>query len=217
MRAGGPYTLQISFMGFQTRTIEDITILLGEVTNINVVLGEGAVSLEGVTIVGEGSSAFNTVRTGASTNVSNTQINRLPTISRNLTEVSKLSPFSSGNNSFVGRESFATNITIDGANFNNNFGLSSSGMPGVVGDPISMDAIEELQVVVAPFDVRQSNFTGAGINAVTKSGSNTVTGTVYGTKFRLQTNADKPTVSVLVHQSLKTGCLFSLTEKSATN
>ena len=180
MRAGGPYTLQVSFMGFQTQTIEDITVQLGEAVNINFVLGEGATTLTGVTIAGERSTAFNTVRTGATTNVSNTQINRLPTLSRNLTDVSKLSPFSSGSNSFVGRESFATNITIDGANFNNNFGLSGGGMPGVTGDPISMDAIEELQVVVAPFDVRQSNFTGAGINAVTKSGSNTVTGTLYG-------------------------------------
>jgi hypothetical protein len=180
MRVGGPYTVQVSFMGFQTQSAENITLSLGEPFNLNVTLNDGATALEGVTVVGERTSAFNTVRTGAVTNVNNQMMAQKPTISRNFTDIAGLSPYSTGSGSFVGRESFATNITIDGANFNNNFGLSGGGTPGVSGEPISMDAIEEMQVVVAPFDVRQSNFTGAGINAVTKSGSNTVKGTVYG-------------------------------------
>jgi len=178
MRAGGPYRLEVSFMGFQTQTIEDITVLLGEVTNINVTLGDGALALEGVTIVGE--SRFISERTGSAQNISNQEIHRLPTISRNITDVARLSPHSTGGISLGGRDRYMTNVSIDGANFNSNFGLSSMGaMPGVFGDPISMEAIEELQIVIAPFDVRQSNFTAGGINAVTRSGTNQVTASAY--------------------------------------
>ena len=180
MRVGGPYTLKISFMGRQTQTIENITIQLGESQNINASLGEDAVTLEGAVIVGERLSRFNQERTGATTNISNLEIIRKPSLTRNLSDIAALSPYNTGSSSFGGRESFATNFTVDGANFNNNFGLTEGGMPGVAGDPISLEAIEEMQVVVAPYDVRQSNFTGAGINAVTKSGSNIVKGSVYG-------------------------------------
>jgi len=178
MRAGGPYRLEVSFMGFQTQTIEDITVLLGEVTNINVTLGDGALALEGVTIVGE--SRFISERTGSAQNISSREIRPMPTISHNMTDVARLSPHFTGAGSFGGRDRYMTNISIDGANFNNNFGLGALAMPGVFGDPISMEAIEELQIVIAPFDVRQSNFTGGGINAVTRSGSNVVTASVYG-------------------------------------
>jgi hypothetical protein len=131
-------------------------------------------------VVGDRTSSFNKERTGAATNISNQEMNRMPNINRSLIDVTKLSPYSTGGSSFGGREAYMTNVTIDGANFNNNFGLSATSMPGVSGEPVSMDAIEELQVVVAPFDVRQSNFTSAGVNAVTKSGTNMVRGTVYG-------------------------------------
>ncbi|MCL2028600.1 MAG: carboxypeptidase regulatory-like domain-containing protein [Bacteroidales bacterium] len=190
MRVGGPYKVQISFMGYQPQSIENITISLGDPLNLNVTLTDAAMTLEGVTIVGDKVSAFSQERTGAVTNISNLEMTRMPTLSRNLTDVARLSPYSTGSASFVGRESFATNITVDGANFNNNFGLSGGGMPGTSGEPISMDAIEELQVVVAPYDVRQSNFTGAGINAVTKSGTNTVKGSAYG-YFRNQNMGGK--------------------------
>ncbi len=117
----------------------------------------------------------------------------VPSLNRSLADYVKLSPFGTGGSSFVGRESYHTNITVDGANFNNNFGLGNAGMPGVSGEPISMEAIEEIQVAVAPFDVTQSNFTGAGINAITKSGTNQFRASVYafyrdqsfnGTKIR---------------------------------
>ena len=178
MRPGGPYTVQISYIGFDSQQINNVTLALGETYNLNIVLKESSASLAEVTIVGT-ASRFSAEKTGATTNISNRDMNSIPALSRNLTDAAKLSPYLSGSTSFLGRESFATNITIDGANFNNNFGLSGGGMPGTSGEPISMDAIEEMQVVIAPFDVRQSNFTGAGINAVTKSGTNQIKGTAY--------------------------------------
>ena len=122
MRVGGPYKVQISFMGYQPQSIENITISLGDPLNLNVTLTDAAMTLEGVTIVGDKVSAFSQERTGAVTNISNLEMTRMPTLSRNLTDVARLSPYSTGSASFVGRESFATNITVDGANFNNNFG-----------------------------------------------------------------------------------------------
>ena len=104
----------------------------------------------------------------------------VPSMNRTLGDYTRLSPYSTGTGSYVGREAYNTNVTVDGANFNNNFGLSGTNMPGVSGEPISMEAIEEIQVAVAPFDVRQSNFTGAGVNAITKSGTNQFKGSVYG-------------------------------------
>jgi outer membrane receptor protein involved in Fe transport len=100
----------------------------------------------------------------------------MPTINRSISDIARVSPYANGM-SFAGGDGRSTNFTVDGANFNNNFGLSSN-LPGG-GNPISMDAIEEVQVVIAPFDVRQTNFIGGGINAITKSGTNQFKGTVY--------------------------------------
>ncbi len=100
----------------------------------------------------------------------------MPTINRSISDIARISPFANGMG-FAGGDGRSTNFTVDGANFNNNFGLSSS-LPGG-GNPISLDAIEEIQVVIAPFDVRQTNFIGGGINAITKSGTNTFKGSAY--------------------------------------
>jgi hypothetical protein len=108
----------------------------------------------------------------------------MPTISRSITDFTRLTPQSNGT-SFAGRDGRYNNIQVDGANLNNNFGLSSDPLPGGGNSPISLDAFEELSINIAPFDVRQSGFTGAGINAVTKSGTNSFKGTVY-TLFRNQ-------------------------------
>ena len=104
----------------------------------------------------------------------------MPSISRSLNDFTRLSPLFGSSNSFAGRDGRYNNIVIDGSNFNNNFGLSSRNMPGGDAEPISLDAIEEIQINVAPFDVRQANFTGAGINAITKKGTNEFSGSVYG-------------------------------------
>jgi hypothetical protein len=180
IRVGSDYSLEFSFIGFNTSKVDGVVVTLGSPIRIDATLREEAVTFGEVVIVGELRSAFSKERTGAATNISGKEMASMPTINRGLSDYTKLSPYSTGGNSFGGRDGYMTNVTVDGANFNNNFGLSSTGMPGVSGDPISMDAIEEMQVVIAPFDVRQSNFTGAGINAVTKSGTNVFRGSAYG-------------------------------------
>ncbi len=193
MRSGGPYSVNVSFVGYSTEKYSGITLYLGESYSLNVILKESNVDVGEIIVVGDKPSAFGTQKMGASTNINKESISLIPSLNRSLSDYTKLSPFATGGGSFVGREAYNTNITVDGANFNNNFGLSSSNIPGVSGEPISMDAIEEIQVAVAPFDVRQSNFTGAGVNAITKSGTNTFKGTAYtyyrdqdmnGTKIR---------------------------------
>jgi len=190
VRVGSDYSIEFSYIGFNTSTVDGVVVTLGNSIKIDATLREESFSIGEVVVVGEIRSAFNKERTGAVTNISGRDMAAMPTLSRGLSDYTKLSPYSTGGNSFGGRDGYMTNITVDGANFNNNFGLSSSGMPGVSGDPISMDAIEEMQVVIAPFDVRQSNFTGAGVNAVTKSGTNTFRGSAYG-YFRNQDLAGK--------------------------
>lgn len=181
MRTGGPYKVTISYIGYQTVVYEDVTLQLGEVYNLNVEMTESS-ELLGEVIVTAAKTKFAAEKTGATTNISSSQIAQLPTINRSISDIARLSPYANGM-SFAGGDGRSTNFTIDGANFNNNFGLSSD-LPGG-GSPISMDAIEEVQVVIAPFDVRQTNFIGGGINAITKSGTNMFRATAY-TYFRNQ-------------------------------
>lgn len=176
MRAGGPYLVTVSYVGYSKETYSDITLFLGQTFVLNAVLKEGSLELGEVMVVGKKASAFQTDKTGASTNISNQQLTTMPSISRGIQDVTRLSPYANGM-SFAGGDGRSTNFTVDGANFNNNFGLSSS-LPGG-GNPISLDAIEEVQVVVAPFDIRQTNFIGGGINAITKSGTNQFKGSAY--------------------------------------
>ena len=176
MRPGGPYKVEVSFVGYSTGTYTDITLYLGESFNLNTVIKESTVDVGEVMVVGTRPSKFGTSKTGATTNISNEQMNSMPTINRSISDIARMSPYTNGM-SIAGGDGRSTNFTIDGANFNNNFGLGSS-LPGG-GNPISLDAIEEVQVVIAPFDVRQTNFIGGGINAITKSGTNTFKGSAY--------------------------------------
>ena len=176
MRVGGPYEIIVSYVGAQTQKFEDVTLALGETYTLNVKLSENADVLGEVVVVGSGSK-FTTAKTGAATNITNAQIANLPTVSRSITDVTRLSPYGGNGMSFAGADGRTANFTVDGADFNNNFGLNA-GLPGG-GNPISIDAIEELQVVISPFDVRQTNFIGGGVNAITKSGTNKVKGTAY--------------------------------------
>ena len=175
MRTGGPYSVTVSYIGFQPKVMKDIFLQLGETFDLQVTMTEDANELAEVVVSGK-ASKFAAEKTGASTSINNTQMMRMPTIERSISDIAKISPYANGM-SFAGGDGRSTNFTIDGANFNNNFGLSSK-LPGG-GNPISLDAIEEVQVVVAPFDVRQTNFIGGGINAITKSGTNTFKGTAY--------------------------------------
>ena len=176
MRPGGPYEVNIRYMGFKPKSIKNINLELAETYNMNIVINEDAKEMDELVVVGS-SSKFAGEKTGASTNISNEQLESMPTISRSITDITRLSPYGGNGMNFAGVDGRTANFTVDGANFNNNFGLSD-GLPGG-GNPISIDAIEELQVVISPFDVRQTNFIGGGINAITKSGTNTFKGTAY--------------------------------------
>ena len=175
MRPGGPYTVSVQLLGYKTTVFTDVTLKLSEIYAQDVQLQDATEQLDEVVVVASASKFVNE-KTGASTNVSNRQMMDLPNSSRSISAITKLSPYSNGM-SFAGADGRSTNFTVDGANLNNNFGLSSN-LPGG-GTPISIDALEEIQLVVAPYDVRQSNFVGGGINAITKSGTNTFKGTAY--------------------------------------
>jgi len=176
MRTGGPYTVTVTYIGFEQKSFKGVQLELGETYNLQVWLSENTNELSEVLITGK-ASKFAAEKTGASTNITSSQITNLPTVSRGITDVTRLSPYGGNGMSFAGADGRTANFTVDGANFNNNFGLSDK-LPGG-GNPISIDAIEELQVVISPFDVRQTNFIGGGVNAITKSGTNTFKGTAY--------------------------------------
>ena len=176
MRVGGPYTVVVTYVGYGKNTSNDITLSLGENYSLNVVLSEESENLSEV-IVTANRTKFTSERTGAVTNITSSQITGLPTVSRSITDITRLSPYGGNGMSFAGTDGRTANFTVDGANFNNNFGLSSA-LPGG-GSPISIEAIEELQVVITPYDVRQTNFIGGGVNAITKSGTNTFKGSAF--------------------------------------
>ncbi|WP_368411162.1 TonB-dependent receptor [Pontibacter coccineus] len=178
-RIGGPYTIEVSYIGYQPMSFTNITLQLGRPYVLDATMSDGGTQLSEVTVTADQSSVFNAQRTGAATNVSTEQIATLPTVTRSLTDFTRLTPQANGNG-FAGRDGRFNNVQIDGANFNNGFGLNSNPLPGGRSQPISIDAIEQVQVNIAPFDVRQSGFTGAGINAVTRSGNNEFSGSVYG-------------------------------------
>ncbi|MCQ2115478.1 MAG: TonB-dependent receptor [Bacteroidales bacterium] len=177
MRAGGPYTVEVACLGYQTVQYTDVTLALAEVFNLNATLQEDSEMLSEAIVISQAASKLPVEQTGAATNISAVQINALPTVSRSITDVTRLSPYGGNGMSFAGADGRTANFTVDGANFNNNFGLSSN-LPGG-GSPISIEAIEELQVVISPYDVRQTGFIGGGVNAITKSGTNTFKGSAY--------------------------------------
>ena len=179
MRIGGPYTINVSFIGYSTISYTEITLKLGETYVQNGQLAESTTALSEVIVTaGLRNSILSSERSGTQTNVSNRDLNNLPTISRSITDFSKFTPQAQGN-SFGGRDGRFNTITVDGAAFNNNFGLSSNPLPGGNAQPISLDAIEEISVNIAPYDVTKSQFTGASINAVTRSGDNTFKASIY--------------------------------------
>jgi hypothetical protein len=183
LRPGGPYTVKVSYVGYKTAEITEINAPLGNNITINVEVENEVNALEEVVIKKSNSNnTFSKGRTGASTQFSNRQITAVPVLgSRSINSVTKYSPYAGANGSFGGQDSRANNFTIDGSVFNNGFGLGSDSQAGgrTGSTAISLDAIEQLQVNIAPYDVRQSGFTGSGINAVTRSGTNEIEGSVY--------------------------------------
>ena len=176
MRTGGPYTLKVSFIGYRTKVINDITLQLGENFDVTVDMEPSNNVLDDVVVTAV-KTKFGAEKTGATTNISGAQMKAIPTINRSISDIARISPYAGSGMSFAGGDGRSTNFTVDGANFNNNFGLSDA-LPGG-GTPISVEALEEMQVVIAPYDLRQTNFVGGGLNAVTKSGTNTFKGSAY--------------------------------------
>ncbi|RIA10070.1 carboxypeptidase family protein [Flavobacteriaceae bacterium MAR_2010_72] len=181
LRVGGPYTITISYVGYKEQVLENVFLTLGKTENIDTTMVPDSEQLDTVVITGSGGTGtFGSDRTGAETNVGRRELTRLPTISRSAADFTRLEPTAS-NGSFGGRNDQFNNFSLDGAIFNNPFGLDAA-TPGGQTDaqPVSLDAIEQIQVTTAPYDVTQSGFTGASVNAVTKSGTNDFHGTVYG-------------------------------------
>lgn len=180
LRVGGPYVVTVSDVGYKTQEVKNINLEIGQNLELNFKLTEQAVNVGGVEVVAEGHGLMNTNRTGAATNVSSQFIENFPTITRSFQDFTALSPDFVGN-SALGRNNKYNNIQIDGASYNDLFGLPDNGTPGGQAGttPISLDAIKEFQVSIAPFDVRQSGFTGGEVNAITRSGTNQFKGSLY--------------------------------------
>lgn len=183
MRIGGPYTVRISFVGYDDKTIEGIVLGLGQSYTINASLSDG-VELEAVEVIASSDAIMNSDRTGAATNIGNEQISDLPSISRSVNDFVRLTPQAStagSGVSFGGQNNRYNQFAIDGTVNNDVFGLAGNGTNGgqTGVNPISLDAIDEVQVVIAPYDVKLGGFTGGGINAVTRSGTNSFDGSVY--------------------------------------
>ncbi len=178
MRVGGPYSVSAIALGYARTEQTGLDVTLGNSTDVSFELKQSVVTLSGIEVTATGGALSSRI-TGATTTISKEQMSAFPTIGRVITDFTRLTPQASGS-SFAGQDNRLNNITLDGSYFNNSFGLGS-GQPGgrTNVSPIPIDAIEQIQVNIAPFDVRQGGFTGAGVNAVTKSGTNEFKGSLY--------------------------------------
>ena len=182
MRVGGPYTVTASLTGFQPQAVKDVFLTLGGTTDLSLTLGLAAVEGETIVVTAEVDPVFSSARTGAATAVTREKLAILPNVSDRLDNFTRLTPQYSGGpfgGSFGGADNRSNNITVDGSYFNNSFGLAGSPGDRTQVAPISMAAVEAIQVNIAPYDVRQGNFVGAGVNTVTRSGTNDFRGSVY--------------------------------------
>ncbi len=180
MRVGGPYTVKVSFVGYKEQVHEEIYLELGQTLILNYDLISEATELDAIVITGVQDAILNSEKIGASSNFSNRNITRLPSIGRDFRDITRLTPQAGGGAfSFGGRSNLYNNLSIDGATMNNVFGLNPlpGGQSAVT--PFSMDAIQEMTVSLSPYDVRQGNFTGAGVSAITRSGTNELSGSAY--------------------------------------
>jgi len=181
MRVGGPYAVEVSYLGYGNEKVEGIYLSLGQRYNQDFVLKEENVTGAEVVIVDSRDPILNSERTGAATAIDREELDKLPTISRAASDYTRLNTMASEGGSFAGRNDQFNNYSLDGAIFNNPFGLDAA-TPGGQSNaqPVSLDAIEQINVAIAPYDVTQSGFTGASINTVSKSGTNQFKGTVFG-------------------------------------
>ena len=189
MRVGGPYKVTASLPGFTDAVLDNITLQLGVATDLDFSL-KLATLAETVEVVAQADPVFSSSHTGAATAITREDLADLPTVSGRINDITRLSPQYGGGGTFAGQDYRGNNITVDGSYFNNSFGLG--GQPGdrTGVAPISLEAIEQVQVNVAPFDVRQGNFVGAGVNTVTRSGTNQFVGSAYA-RYRNQSYVGK--------------------------
>ncbi|WP_026904081.1 TonB-dependent receptor [Pedobacter glucosidilyticus] len=185
MRPGGPYTVQVTYVGYQAKTSSNIFLTLGEPFVLNVTLSQASTELSEIVVTAGGNSILSSDRSGSVTNIGTAQINEIPTINRGINSLTRVTPQAQGN-SIGGGNYRQNNITVDGANFNNSFGIGTN-LPGGQANPIVLDALGEISVNVTPVDVRQSGFIGGAVNATTRSGTNEFSGSAY-TYFRNQNN-----------------------------
>jgi hypothetical protein len=184
MRVGGPYKITVSYVGYNKVEYGNIQLSLGDPLSFNISLKEDVKQLGEVVV--RASAGVKGAAGGAATNFKETQIQNTPTVDRNIYDIAKMSPLVNsakiGGISIAGSNNRYNSFQIDGMVSNDVFGLASTGTNGgqTGANPISLDAVQEIQVVVSPFDVRQSGFTGGGINAITKSGTNKFAGSAYG-------------------------------------
>lgn len=182
MRPGGPYKVTISLLGYEDASVEGMSLQLGEMQNFSPVLSESAMFLDEAVVTARSDAG----KTGAAQSIRSSTIEEMPSITRGIADVARINPFvrtdSDGALSFAGTNNRYNSFQIDGAMNNDVFGLTKSGSNGGQAgtQPVSMETIEQIQVSMAPFDVRQSGFTGGSINAITKSGTNDFHGSVYG-------------------------------------
>ncbi|HEY6951872.1 MAG TPA: carboxypeptidase regulatory-like domain-containing protein [Bacteroidota bacterium] len=180
VRVGGPYTIAVSYVGYKKQSEKDLYVSIGQELRVDFKLVEEAILGKEVVVTAERDEVLNSRRTGAATYVNPAQVSELPSIKRSTRDLTRLDPRSDGNFSFGGKNWLYNNISLDGSYFNNSFGLDDPAPGGQANaEPVPFDAVEQVQVSVAPFDVREGGFTGAGINTVTKSGTNVYTGSVY--------------------------------------
>jgi outer membrane receptor protein involved in Fe transport len=188
VRVGGPYRISATLEGFRTFEATDVTVALGSTVDVPVTLQLAAVS-ESITVTAAAEDIINPNRTGATSSVSEEQLETLPTVNRTLQDFARTNPYvnvdpqdiSATRMTVAGKNNRYNSISIDGAVNNDLFGLADTGTPGGQADAlaISLDAIQEIQVAVSPYDVRQGGFTGGGINAITRSGTNAFEGSVF--------------------------------------
>lgn len=181
VQVGGPYVVEVTFVGFNAQSKEINYVELSETVELNFRLEEGSLTLDEISVIAQADQVFNADRTGASTNISRQEIETTPTISRSLNDFTKLNPQVTSGYSFGGANNRYNNILVDGATLNDVFGLGEAipGSQAGVSSPISIDAIQEFNVDIAPFDVTNNGFTGGQVNAITKSGTNAYSGSVY--------------------------------------
>ena len=186
LNPGGPYKITVTYVGYNKQEKENINLSLGVDQRFDFTLADEGQQLSEVTVKGTKGG----VKIGSGTQIGEQQIKNMPSVSRSLTDVTRVTPQGSKDNSFVGTNFRYNNVTIDGAINNDAIGFSpslggqsgSSGMPGssTRTNPVSIDAIQDVQVLLAPYDVKIGNFTGGSVNAVTRSGTNDVSGSIYG-------------------------------------